>query len=574
MANYYFSATGTRSSSTSTVDDWSDANCYPQGNIHSIVEADGDTYVFNELLYGLGQTTYTAGGEIAFTKAVTVSTRFGALGGGAKLTRSSGGTLMSLNPDSTTTTTVNDVILEGSGVSSSSLTLSSSIVSKVIVLNRVKFSNSPSAGPCIAFSQECGSVTINDMEVSGTITQSFLFGAATLGTTAAMSVTIDGVAFNSVTATAGAGIYGILLRKGNVANVVTVDISNVTGSLNATVANGAPQGIQVQGCNNVKIHDNNFTVSNISVVTCYGINAYGLDATNRLTDRAKIYRNTVNFHCRAGDAISAGTDAETGLGYTTNPRIYGNTAVGQASIADTPHGICLRGLASGRIFANKIKRLHSPLMLSLCTNDNVMAYGNLIYDCYGVVLSLKGNSGGQMHNNTAVITPNSIDGSVTLPYGIWARVQGAVANSASKTYNNNILWLGVAPKLYGFVLVETGSANTLSSNNYYSDQALSNIPFAYTGTTYASLALWNAARETTDATANAIFTASIADITAAFGDLDPDEYMATALNYGEAQKWFTTNNEMEGANGQPFPSFNIDKGACPSHHSPWHPLNL
>ena len=573
MANYYFSATGTKTTGASTVDDWTNANCYSQTYIHSIVEADGDTYVFNESLYGLGTTTYTAGGEIAIGKAITISTRYGVNGGGAILNRSSGGTLMSLNPDSTTTCTVNDVTLEGTGVSSSSLTLSSSLVSKAIVLNRVKFSNSPSAGPCITFSQECGSVTINDIECSGTIASSFLFGAATLGTTAAMSVTIDGVAFNSVTATA-AGFYGILLRKGNVANAVTVDISNVTGTINATGASGAPNIIQVQGCNTVKVHDNDFTVSNVAVQTCYGINVYGLDATNRLTNNAKIYKNTVNFYCRAGDAISAGQDSETGLGYTTNPQLYRNTVRGQASIADSPHGMVLRGLASGRMYANKISRLHSPLMLSLCTNDNAMAYGNLIYDCYGVCISLKGNSGGQMHNNTAVITPNSIDGSVTLPYGIWAREQGAVANSASKTYNNNILWLGVAPKLYGFAYVDTADANTFSNNNYYSDQSLSNVPFAYTASTYASLALWNAAQETTDATANAIFTASIADITAAFGDLDPDEYMATALNYGDAQKWFTTNNEMEGANGQPFPSFNIDKGACPSHHSPWHPLNL
>lgn len=573
MANYYFSSTGTRSSGASTVDDWSNANCYPQGNIASIVEADGDTYVFDENASGGAVTTYTASAEIAFTKAVTVSTRYGASGGGVKLTRGSGGTLMSLNPDSTATITINDVILEGSGVTSSTLTLSSSTVSKNVVLNRVKFSNSPSAGPVITFSQENGTVTMNNIELSGTIIQSFLFGAATLGTNAAATITINGVYFNSPVFTASAGSYGIVLRKANVANTVTIDISNVTGSYSATGASSAPNAIMVQGCNNVKIHNNNFTVSNTAVATCYGIVVWGTDATNRKTDRPKIYKNTVNFHCRAGDAISAGQDSETGLGYTTNARIYGNKVVGQASIADTPHGITLRGAASGKIFANKIKRFHSPLMLSLCTNDNAMAYGNLIYDVYGVGLSLKGNSGGQMHNNTVVITPNSIDGTTTKPYGIWVREQSATANSASKAYNNNILYLGMT-KTGMFVLVDTGDACTFSSNNYYTDQSLPADAWSYTGVTYASLALWNAAQETTDATANAIFTASIADITAAFGDLDPDEYMATAANYGDAQKWFSTNDEMEGANGQPFASFHIDKGACPSNHSPWHPVNL
>jgi hypothetical protein len=573
MANYYFSSTGTRVAGASTVDDWSNANCYPQGNIASIVEADGDTYVFDELLSGLGVTTYTASAEIAFIKAVTVSTRFGASGGGAKLTRTSGGTLMSLNPDSVAVTTVNDVILEGPGVTSSSLTLSSSTVSKVIVLNRVKFLNSPSAGHCITFSQENGSVTMNNIEVSGSITNSFLFGAATLGTNAAMSVTINGVYFNSVTATAAASIYGILLRKGNFANNVSIDISNVTGSLSAISANGAPQIIQVQGCQEPKIHDNNYTVSNISVVTCYGINAYGLDAVNRVTNRPKIYRNTVNFYCRSGDAISAGQDSETGLGYTTNARIYRNIVSGQASTADTPHGIALRGVASGRVFANKIKRIHSPLMLSLCTNDNAMAYGNLITDVYGVGISYKGNSGGQMHNNTVIVTLNSIDGATTKPYGIWVREQGAVANSASKCYNNSIIYLGMT-KTGMFVLVDTADACTFSNNNYYTDQTLPADAWSYTGTAYANLAAWNAAQETTDATGNAIFTATIAEITAAFGDLDANKYMATAANYGGGQKWFATNEDMEGANAQPFPSFNIDKGGCPSNVSPWHPRNL
>jgi len=573
VANYNISTTGIRTTGPSTVDDWTDANCYPASALSGIVEADSDTFVFNENLAGLGTTSYQASAEVTWTKAITVSTRYGANGGGAILGRASGGGVVNINPDSTATFTVNDLKFSGSNISTRIVYLATNIAEKNIVLNRIE-TIGDGAAVAINISQGNGSVTMNDCIVSGSYSGNIVYANTTLGANSAMVLTIDGLHYDNVTSTRAGEVLACAFRSANTASVTTANISNVTGSINFTNAAGFSWGIECSGVNNVVLEDCNFTVD--AIVTGSGnycTLVRGQDTGNRLTTRPVIRNNIFNHNCPSGDGISVGTDAETGLGFTINPQVHHNVVTGINSAAYSPHGIGVRGLASGDIYANHVKRFHSPLILSLCTNDNVRAFGNLLTDITGtetVGISLKGNSGGVAHNNTVIITPSSVDGNSDC-FGIWAREQGATANSASKTYNNNILILVVTPKVGGFATVGVGDANTFSNNNYYSDQALPATSWAYAGTTYATLALWNAAQETNDATDNANFTATVAEIVAAFGDLTPDEVSANATTNGGGLKWWT------GANpdtlNEPLSSFDIDQG-LQSKNGDFHPTNL
>jgi len=562
MPNYNFKLTGTKTTGPSIVDDWTDANCYPESRIHSIVEVDGDIYNFDENLAGLGTTTYIASFAWSISKGITVNTRFGANGGGAILSRASGGSLIELSADSTVMTTINDLKFSSDSISFAMMVMSSSIVSKNVTLNRLEFIGASTTAQVISLQQENGTIVINDIVISGIYTASLIYGAATMGANSTVDITIDGVHFNNVIGQSSVGFYGILLRKGNFANAVSTKVRNVTGIVTAANISGAFRAIELQGIDEMLIEYCSHTVVGTATAnSAYGILIVGLDAVNRQAINPIVRYNDIKFNCPAGDACSIGAD--TTIDFMINPRVHDNEFAGllPASLVSSgvsPHGLTMRGLPSGKAYRNIIHGFHSPLMHSLCTSDEVQSVGNFIYDCYGVIYSYKGNSGGIMANNLAIVTPNSMDGTVTKPYGTWAREQGGTANSAGQSINNSIIYLGmIKPGM--FALVDAGDALTLSNNNYYTDQVLPADAFSYQGTDYDTLAAWNVAHEA-EATDKKNFSASVAEIIAAFGNLDIDELVANSDTYGGGIKWWT------GANpetlGEPLPDLvsHIDQG--------------
>ena len=84
---------------------------------------------------------------------------------------------------------------------------------------------------------------------------------------------------------------------------------------------------------------------------------------------------------------------------------------------------------------------------------------------------------------------------------------------------------------------------------------------------------WNATRETLDASALAMFSGTVAEIIAAFGNVSLAKLGIPAAMFGGGDKWWT------GANpetlGEPLLTFGgIDRGAIGSSNSPSHPKNL
>lgn len=584
MANYNFSLTGTKGSGESLpATDWTDANCYSQASIHSLTGANGDTFGFNETNTGAGISIYVPSFEVVYTKGITITTRYGAAGDGAMLQRASGGTLCTINPDSTAAFVANDLKFSSANVSTRALNIAAGAIDKSITLNRVELAGL-TANFGIELGLSMGSLVISDLIVSGTFASSIMFGAANLGLDGVTSVTIDGITMNGVSLLAAGTGYGLLLRGANAANATSVTFAGTVSGVITNTGGGAISALEIQGVNTVSVSGFGASgqlelASSSSGVNSYGIIIRGLDAGNRQTVNAMVEDSDPFFNCPAGDAISCGFDPDNGLNYTVNPTIRNCNPLGIAATNNTPHGIVLRGLSSGQAYANHCRRFHSPLMLSKCDNDAVEAYGNLITDGYGpltdrgVGLSLKGNSGGVMHDNTVIITPNSIDGSASNNISaIWARAQDVNSNTASKAYNNNIIWLGMPMPDFGFSNVATGHANTFSSNNYYTDQTLPTSPFTYTGTGYADVTAWNAAQETNNATATAIFNTTAAAIIAAFGNLPIAQLVASAATVGGGEKWWG-NNPRPDTLLEPLPDTDIDRGVQ-SANSVNHPSKL
>jgi hypothetical protein len=564
MANYYISTTGTRTTGASTADDWSNANCYNQTNFYAIVEAAGDTFVFDA-----GEYIPTA--DWNCTQAVTISTRGN---GNVALTRPAGATT-NLNTAASVGGTISILGSEGSWFILDGTNCSNAWnpqnVSCNTVCEYVEIRNGGSAYG-ILMSQRTGSFVANHLKFSGVFPGDAFITSISLADVATMLIDITDVEYN-VTTSRAATSTAMQIVKGDFANNLTVKITNVSGSyINSS---GPVIGVIISGANTVDVHNtvksdaSTFIISSPSLVGGYGVWIRGVDAVNRRTVNPVAYNLGILFEQRAGTALNFGAVGEAGSGYTVNPTAYNNNLLGSVDVTQSPHGLVFGGLTSGKGYKNTIRRFHSPMMLSECTNNAVIFYGNLLFDCYGVPLSFKGNSGGTMANNTAVLTPNSIDGIThKATAGIWAREQVG-ANTGGQAINNNILILGVS---IPFVIVDTGDALTLSGNNYYTDQVLAANAWQYTGVNYATLTAWNAAQETVNATDAAIFTATIAEIVAAFGNLSPENYMATPLNYGGGVKWFSTGSPE--TLGDPLPATNIDKGAVQSYHAPFHPRNL
>lgn len=486
MANYHISTTGTKSSGTSTADDWTDANCYNQTNVHSITAASGDTFIFSA-------GTYTLSGTITHLFSTDIKTRGN---GDVILQRTTGASVVEINPNNTTKAYLRGIgtdrmIVVGDSVTSSPVLLTNRANDKDIEINQVTIRRSAGVYG-LGILHRRGTLSLNDVLFEGVFAQNVIESTTSLADTANMTINLTDVGFDCSSAINGAA-YGVKLQKANAAFTLTVNIDNLYGSYNANGGSSAvAYGCLITGGTITIENSEGWTVAQQSTATGgAAMMVRGLDAANQAALNPIVRRNKITYLSQVGDVLGIGQD--TTVGFQNGHIVYGNTLTGINNEAGSPHGLAIRGSASGRAYGNKIYRCHSPLIHSLCTSDNVISSGNIIYDCYGVGLSFKGNSGGQMNNNTVHL--HVTDYSTPTPKGIWARDQSGTANSASKAYNNNIYVDGLSHQ-YQFVLVETGDACTFSNNNYYTNTTLPTGGWSYTGTDYDTLVAWQAVEAT------------------------------------------------------------------------------
>jgi hypothetical protein len=559
MANYYVKTTGTRTTGESTADDWTDSNCYNASNFTGIAEANLDTFVFDAGVYNL-TAQWSASSGISFLErgnglveinpaAVTYGLQFSG-GAGQTVTIGSG---IQINKGSATTAQlyfadrasaynidIGDIILKDGG---------------------------PFYG--LLLGAKRGDFTAEKLTFSGDFAKYCINTTTELAGNGNQTITIEHLNFDSVVAQSGTSLYGFRTYKANAANTLGITINAITGSIDGTANNIPCIGVSIDGGTNVIINEPQLTVTAPSGRGISIIGSAGTGTNQHIiwaSVKSVLGTGYINFNCPAGDALEFGVDAIADA--VVDHEAYGLTLTGINNETGSPHGLTNRNLSKGVNHSNWIRRFHSPLMHSECTDDAVLSYGNLVTDCYGVGLSYKGNSGGIMANNTVVIAPTSFGGSL-VAYGIWCREQTS-ANSASQAINNNIIFLGVA-KENMFVMVDTLDALTLSANNYFTDQSLPAAAWSYTGTGYTTLAAWNAAQETVDATEKQNFAGTPAEIISASGNVALSKLLESTQTYGGGIKWWTGPNPE--TLGEPLSDNDTAQG-IQSTSSPNHPANL
>jgi len=154
---------------------------------------------------------------------------------------------------------------------------------------------------------------------------------------------------------------------------------------------------------------------------------------------------------------------------------------------------------------------------------------------------------------------------------MWAREQAATVNTAITYSNNNIIAFGVSSSnVFTRVGIDVNDTATFTNNNFYSDGALPADAWEFKGSTYGTLAAWNAA-EGNNATDKDNFTSTSTQFLANNGDADITPKLSTI---GGGVDVTSTGPRVSGLDDEPFSDTEIDQGAIQSTHSPNHPANL
>lgn len=233
----------------------------------------------------------------------------------------------------------------------------------------------------------------------------------------------------------------------------------------------------------------------VSTPGATGVDALGIvnsstDAT-AVADRTIIRDNMVTCYGPATRCISVGTDGSTPFN-AANAQIYRNTV--SSTYYDgsaTPHGISLGRVTGGVVWGNTVIGFAVGIITAI--NQGAVVSGNVVAGAYYAPLFSKGSGATTVpiFTNNTVIMDDAIIGAKFGNYGcLGVAIQGAT-NNAGVSFRNNICYVRSGSG-WTYVVVDASQAASFDTNDYYSLPTLS-TPWSYQGSTYASLALWNAA---------------------------------------------------------------------------------
>jgi hypothetical protein len=161
----------------------------------------------------------------------------------------------------------------------------------------------------------------------------------------------------------------------------------------------------------------------------------------------------------------------------------------------TGHGISFSNVQGGQCYSNYVEGGAVGIICSL--GGSQVVRGNVVRGAYYAPLFAKGagiNGVPTLFSNNTVICDDSIYGARFGNYAaIGCAVQGST-NTVGAVFENNLIKV-VNGAGWKNVVVDASQVATFSNNNYHADPVLQTA-WSYQGTTYATLALWQAARET------------------------------------------------------------------------------
>lgn len=340
----------------------------------------------------------------------------------------------------------------------------------------------------------------------------------------------DGTINLATTNNVPVNVYGIKIASGDVSLIT--DISG-----NAITINNTSTGTQyIYGVSVVATHagckttitDNTITTGSSKSCTQRGIYSVGqveytiadntvvpvpitgdvstfrgIEVPNSaiLTNKCWIYNNEVGGVAKAfdltGTSVLIGNDVD--VEPATHDSINGIWAYGNTA-NNYNHGVFLGWVTGGTVVGNNVN--HGTIGVIGKHTTRCLFTGNIIDGIgSGGALRSKGSANDVFANNTVIMTTES---EVTgLAISCTNATTGAV-------FANNIIYMSGIAALA--VIVADTSAATFFSNDYYTDSSFAENPFAYQGTTYANLAAWIAAQESTALNINPAFVSYPTDL--------------------------------------------------------------
>lgn len=454
------------------------------------VAQQGDTIILNNGTYS------PAAGTFDITQGVTIDS---VVNGGATIVGTGGQNPLSINVTNGGTVTLGAVNIDGQGVASNDVALSSE--SQTFALNLAGTHLRNATGYAVA-GQTDARVNITANDVTYTATTSF--GMLGLSSLAAGNINVERGSILIADQTAGPAGYTGEPQSASiglidaVATGVSVIVSGVTVDAIADSSNQFASAIAILNVPDAVVQDNAITLSGqakaaIAIEVGYDF-LHPLSAVG-----AQIKNNTVyNFNTGGGAFIQVGADLSPGQalwGYADNARVTGNVGIGDAvSQASDLHGILVGWQSGATVSNNFVEDTELAYVMKGDFGTNIVS-DNLDMDSSGKSWYQKAGTSVEWLDNA------SYQEAAYRPVGLYVGPDietSFTQNASGDVAKGNTIWYAGPPAGGHFVELDPGSTiKSLTDNHYHSDGPLNYAAWDWQGTFYTTLAQWQASHEST-----------------------------------------------------------------------------
>jgi len=299
---------------------------------------------------------------------------------------------------------------------------------------------------------------VTDCEFEGSSSNGEIYGTSNLSSVADQAINVVGCKFTTAAST---NTQGAKVTKAN-SNTYELDTSfrnctfnaAPTGSAGYTALNLKVASATVSGCT----FNLDGTQTSASMAAVYVIG----QTTAQITE-AYISNNTVTSSAKSGYMLSLGaTDLSS---YVTGGFIEANHVKGTYFTTYTPHGILLgMGSSGGVVRNNVVENIYAGILASKCTNGTIS--NNLLYNCYGPSLYIKGTTDITVANNTVVVGQDctASDDVGVAPIGVNEQVDGT--DTTGSTIENNTVIIPDISFVQGLASVSLNQTTVFKNNTY------------------------------------------------------------------------------------------------------------
>lgn len=460
----------------------------------------GDTIMLNDGSYAANTTYAISTKSLTFLPVVdymaTLTASLGASAAQVLHFSFSGGTL-----------TLGKIILDGNATgtfpTNNGLTITDTAAKVTVNLNGTRIQNYVQNAVQATGTATKVDFTANGVEIIGSTAAAgsrggYFFNGVIEGTLQ----WIDGAITISKKSTATYGAIYLLAR----ASGVVASVSNVTVALTlltGLTGTSMHYGFRIWNIANVIIQDCEITLDGNGTTRNGAPIWVSANTASPAVDSggAIIRRNTISAFIAGGYGIVNGQDGSfaTADGLADNCVIEDNVIIGNAASESSVHAILAGFCDAPTIRRNKMSRFGIGVICKDTNGGKVEA--NIATMITGQAFRSKGATNVEFNNNTSVFPSSTYQNG----YSLYNDIDAVTGVSATGTVFRNNLCVNFVSTA-GYFYNDSTSDATFENNNYVTLGASDPTNgWSYRGSTYATLALWAAAREATAMAVNPRF---------------------------------------------------------------------